>query len=155
MPGDETAFDHFTGISVDGKALSKEDYTAEAGNVKVKLSDRFLEGLAVGEHTIKAEFDDGSAEAKFSVQAAQATIPQGSGESGNQATKNVVPQRTVSSANPVSNQVTAVGPVVAQTAKTAPVTGDSNGNVWIITAAVTGAAAAMLSGVVVYRKKRR
>ena len=107
------------------------------------------------EHTIKAEFDDGSAEAKFRVQAAQAVVPQGSGETGNQATNTVTPQRTVSSANPVSNQVTAVGPVVAQTAKTAPVTGDSNGNVWIITAAVTGAAAAMLSGAVVYRRKKR
>ena len=129
---DDSAFGHFTGITVDGKAVDAKYYTAEAGSVVVKLSPEFLETLAVGEHTIKAEFDDGSAEAKFSVKAAA-----GSG--------------TVTKAAASSTHQVVSAPGVTQTAKTAPATGDNGAGIWVIAAAVSAAA---IAGAVVYRKRK-
>ena len=62
---DETTFDRFTGIKVDGSSVS--DYDASAGSVNIKLKPAYLEALAVGSHTLEAVFEDGSAEAAFTV----------------------------------------------------------------------------------------
>ena len=106
---DETAFDHFTGVLVDGKTLDKSAYTASAGSVVVKLSDKFLETLAVGDHTIKAEFDDGSAEAKFTVRAASGSVTV-------TETKKTTPVKTVGAAQ----QVITTPSANVQTAQKAP-----------------------------------
>lgn len=143
---DETTFGRFKGIKIDGKDVGAANYTTASGSVVVKLKPEYLETLTVGEHTIKAEFDDGSASAKFSVKAAAEVKPA------------VTPQNTTPSQPAVttvtSAPVTAAAPVVVQTAKSAPATGDRNGNVWIVTAAVTGAAAAVMAGAVIYRRKK-
>lgn len=63
----DTTFEHFTGVSVDGKVLGTSDYDAVKGSVVVTLKPSYLESLKVGTHTIAATFDDGEASASFSV----------------------------------------------------------------------------------------
>ena len=52
-------------------------YTASRGSVIIELKPTFLETLSVGEHTLTAEFTDGKADAKFTIQAsAVVSLPQ-------------------------------------------------------------------------------
>lgn len=64
---DDTTFRHFTGIKVDDAAVAADQYLAAPGSVILNLSAAYLETLAVGEHTLTAEFDDGSADAVFTI----------------------------------------------------------------------------------------
>ena len=64
---DASTIDHFTGIHVDGKMLDEANYTKESGSVVIKLKPTYLETLALGEHTLKVQFNDGSASAQFTV----------------------------------------------------------------------------------------
>lgn len=66
--GDDPAtFKHFTGAEVDGRRLTSAAYDAKPGSVTVTLKPAFTETLAVGDHTLTVLFDDGSAEAAFTV----------------------------------------------------------------------------------------
>lgn len=68
---DAEAFEHFTGILVDGETVDSGNYTAESGSVVVTLKAAYLETLAVGDHTLTAVFDDGNdPDASFTVKAA-------------------------------------------------------------------------------------
>ncbi|WP_173020110.1 MULTISPECIES: InlB B-repeat-containing protein [unclassified Eubacterium (in: firmicutes)] len=71
---DETTFDHFIGIEVDGKAIPEKDssgkanWTAKKGSVIIELQPVYLETLSVGEHKMAVQFDDGAdATATFTV----------------------------------------------------------------------------------------
>ena len=64
---DASTIDHFTGIRVDGKRVDEANYTKESGSVVIKLKPTYLETLALGDHTLKAQFNDGSASARFTV----------------------------------------------------------------------------------------
>ncbi len=70
---DETTFGHFTGIEVDGQVVPAKDesgganYTVKSGSLILTLQPSYLETLSLGGHTVKAVFDDGSAEAAFTV----------------------------------------------------------------------------------------
>ena len=64
---DESTFAHFTGIQIDGADVADTNYAAEAGSVNIRLSSAYLETLSEGEHTLTAVFDDGAAEAAFTV----------------------------------------------------------------------------------------
>ena len=56
---DEAAtFSHFTGVAVDGVALSESDYTAENGSVIVTINSAYLSNLSLGNHTVEILFDD-------------------------------------------------------------------------------------------------
>ena len=66
-PFDEDAFGHFLGIEIDGVEVDKSMYTAVSGSVKLTISKDYMEKLALGEHIIVANFDDGTAQAKFNV----------------------------------------------------------------------------------------
>ena len=69
----DATFSHFKSASVDGKELTRDkDYTAKEGSVVVTLDAAYLESLSAGEHTLTATFDDGSADAKFTVTKAAA-----------------------------------------------------------------------------------
>lgn len=57
---DNTTFDHFTGIEIDGKEVDEDDYDAKAGSVIVTLKASYLETLGTGKHKIRANFDDGN-----------------------------------------------------------------------------------------------
>ncbi len=81
---DETTFSHFTGICVDGKKVASKNYTTESGSVIVKLKSGYLNGLKLGKHTITAEFNDGSVEARFKVAEAESDDDKGKADdSGN------------------------------------------------------------------------
>lgn len=64
---DAATFDHFTGILVDGEAVSPDDYTAEAGSVILSLKPAYLESLDSGRHKLTVQFDDGKAVTRFTV----------------------------------------------------------------------------------------
>lgn len=64
---DSITYPYFVSIQVDGKEVSKDNYTYKQGSVVINLSPKYLETLSLGEHTITAVFIDGSAAAKFKV----------------------------------------------------------------------------------------
>ena len=55
-------FAHFTGMLVDGQALSTDAFEAESGSLVLRLKPGYLGKLAVGTHTLRPLFDDGTAE---------------------------------------------------------------------------------------------
>ena len=68
---DETTFDHFKTLFIDGKEVPSDAYVASPGSVAIGLAASYLEGLEVGEHTITAAFDDDkTADGTFTVKAA-------------------------------------------------------------------------------------
>ena len=79
---DESTFAHFTGIQIDGADVADTNYAAEAGSVNIRLSSAYLETLSEGEHTLTAVFDDGSAEAAFTVLPAKEEGEDDSDDSG-------------------------------------------------------------------------
>ena len=79
---DESTFAHFTGIQIDGADVADTNYAAEAGSVNIRLSSAYLETLSEGEHTLTAVFDDGAAEAAFTVLPAKKDGEDDSDDSG-------------------------------------------------------------------------
>lgn len=65
---DETAFEHFIGVQVDGKDLTEKDYTATRGSVHIALHPAYLATLSEGPHTLTILFDDGKADVAFTIQ---------------------------------------------------------------------------------------
>ena len=66
---DETTFDHFKGIKVDGKDVDETNYIAKSGSVIIKIKASYMKLLKTGDHTLTVNFDDGEAEGKFTVYA--------------------------------------------------------------------------------------
>ena len=66
---DETCFEHFTGVSIDGVALGEDAFSAVAGSTVVTLPAATLDSLDVGDHEVNVAFDDGDATAKLTVAA--------------------------------------------------------------------------------------
>ena len=98
---DETTFGHFTGIQMDGTAVSEKDeagnpaYTAKTGSVIVTLQPDYLETLAVGVHEMTVGFDDGEdVIVKFTVEAAKEVEPEVTPEVTPEATPEVTPEAT-------------------------------------------------------------
>lgn len=60
-----------TGVKVDSKLLSADQYTAESGSTVVTLKGSFLKTLSVGKHTLTVVYSDGDCSASFEVKAAQ------------------------------------------------------------------------------------
>ena len=70
---DETCFENFTGLLVDGKAAQiGQDYTAAKGSTVITFAADYLETLSVGEHLIKVTFKDGETSVVLKVLAAPA-----------------------------------------------------------------------------------
>lgn len=61
------AFDKFTGVKVDGKALDSKHYTAKAGSTIVTIAAEYLKTLSEEEHTITLVFTDGEASTMITV----------------------------------------------------------------------------------------
>jgi len=57
----------FTGVEVDGKALSEDDYVLGTGSTTITLKRTFLKQLKNGDHTISILFEDGEASGTFRV----------------------------------------------------------------------------------------
>lgn len=72
---EDTTFSHFVSASVDGKGLVRDtDYTAAKGSVVITLASAYLQKLGTGKHALTATFDDGSANATFTVAEAGETV---------------------------------------------------------------------------------
>ena len=71
----ETAITHFYGIEIDDGSVPNGSYEATSGSVKLTLNAEYLETLAVGKHSLKAVFDDGEANATFTIIAADEPKP--------------------------------------------------------------------------------
>ena len=66
---DKTCLSHFTGLFVDGSPVDSSYYQAYAGSTVIQLKSIYLEKLSTGKHTLTARFDDGTADASFTVNA--------------------------------------------------------------------------------------
>ena len=64
---DSSTFSRFKGIQIDGKDVPKNAYEASAGSLILNLKPDYLEKLGDGSHTIEADFDDGAAQAHFTI----------------------------------------------------------------------------------------
>ena len=76
---------HFVGVEVDGQTVDPSNYTAEAGSVVLTVKPAYLETLSVGTHKLTVNFDDGKAQAQFTVAQASNT-PAKTGDVANLAT---------------------------------------------------------------------
>ena len=93
---DETAFDHFIGIMVDGKAMVHgipltpgRQYIAQRGSVIIELLPEFLNTLSAGSHTITACFDDGDdVDVHFTVSGTKESSTEKPAEAPTEATRN-------------------------------------------------------------------
>ena len=144
---DETAFSHFTGILVDGKAADTADYTAESGSVIINLKPAYLETLSKGEHSLTAMFDDyDDVTVRFTVTEKEAAPADG------QTDKKDTPKTaTQKSGTQKTGSTKTSGTSAKTTAKKSPKTGDNtNAVVW----AVLLTAAAATIGAVLMRRRR-
>lgn len=60
-------FSKFTGIKVDGREVSENDYTAKSGSTIITLEQSYLKKLSAGEHTITVLYTDGETSGTFTV----------------------------------------------------------------------------------------
>jgi hypothetical protein len=89
IQGDETTFDHFAGLEVDGKSVSTKGYKAKRGSVVVSLLPSYLETLDVGNHTLAAKFDDSDpVNVAFTVKAPGSTPANNGGTGGTSSSDN-------------------------------------------------------------------
>ncbi|MBR4461076.1 MAG: carbohydrate-binding domain-containing protein [Erysipelotrichaceae bacterium] len=73
---DETCFERFRSVAIDGNELVKDtDYTAEKGSTVVTIKAAALDKLSEGKHTVTVEFDDGKAETSLTVKKASTPEP--------------------------------------------------------------------------------
>ncbi len=68
---DEDTFTKFKGITIDGTAVEETMYDKEAGSLILTLKPESLETLDAGEHTLEAEFEDGTGIASFNITEAE------------------------------------------------------------------------------------
>ena len=61
------AYSKYTGIEIDGNAVSSENYTAESGSTVITLKPNYLNTLTAGEHTIIVLYTDGEAQGTFTI----------------------------------------------------------------------------------------
>ena len=61
------AISKFTGVTIDGREISADNYTTENGSTIVKLKSEYLKTLTEGRHIIGVAYADGKALAIFSV----------------------------------------------------------------------------------------
>ena len=71
---DDTCFSHFSSVQIDGTTLAAGDYEAKSGSTVITLKAAILQKLSVGDHTVTINFDDGKAETKLTIKAAQPAV---------------------------------------------------------------------------------
>ncbi len=64
---DETSFDHYRSISVDGTVLSGDCFTVNAPERTLMLTSVFLQTLSAGQHTVEISFDDRTVKTELTV----------------------------------------------------------------------------------------
>ena len=64
---DDTCFDHFTGVEVDGTKVAADNYTAKAGSTVLTFKPAYLEKLSAEKHDVKITYDDGEVSTTLTV----------------------------------------------------------------------------------------
>ena len=64
---DEETFELFKELKVDGNTVPENAYSKASGSLIIDMKASYLETLSEGKHTLTAVFEDGSAEADFSI----------------------------------------------------------------------------------------
>lgn len=59
--------DLFTGLKVDGKEISKDNYTVKSGSTIVTLKSNYLKTLTAGKHTITFMYQDAEVSGEFEI----------------------------------------------------------------------------------------
>lgn len=67
---DSLTFGKFVDLEIDGVTVGSANYGASEGSLKLSIKPEYLETLSVGDHTVKVNFQDGSATVKLTVKAA-------------------------------------------------------------------------------------
>lgn len=60
-------FNKFTGLSIDGKEVAKENYTVASGSTVITLKAEYVKTLSVGVHTVTINYTDGKVETKLTL----------------------------------------------------------------------------------------
>ncbi len=68
----DAALEDLLGVSVDGRELSKDMYTAESGSTIITLKAEYLETLSAGKYTLSIHSKGGTASAEFTIEAKEA-----------------------------------------------------------------------------------
>lgn len=71
---DHLTYGLFGSLEIGGVTVGSANYGAAEGSLKLSIKPEYLETLSVGDHTVKVNFQDGSATVKLTVKAA-ATQP--------------------------------------------------------------------------------
>lgn len=157
---DEATFTYFNGVSVDTIGLTPEQYLAEPGSVIVTLKPEYMATLDVGDHTLTALFDDGNdVSVKFTILAQAEEEPASQDESTTPADDNSGDNNSDTGSDSKGTKTAKASDKSAKKVKvnksgeiTSADTGDGNNfAAWIIASA---ASAAIMAGVVVYRRKK-
>lgn len=64
-------FAKFTGIKVDGNAISVDKYIAASGSTIITLKNDYLGTLSIGKHTLTVVYSDGECSTEFEIKATQ------------------------------------------------------------------------------------
>ena len=76
---DDKTFSLFESIEVDGVVIAASNYTAASGSLEASLNAAFLETLSAGEHAVKVNFSDSSAETTLTIAEAASKDDSGAG----------------------------------------------------------------------------
>lgn len=161
---DKQTYERFKGILVDNEEVPEENedgtvnYEKEAGSVIIKLQPEYLETLALGKHTLTAQFDDGSVTADFTVLAAEDK------KDDEEPEKDITDDKTTSKNKKTNNDSgndltkknkTSLGDKNKTAGTTQAVeTGDKNGFLnWLMVFAAS--AGILISGWVMYKGRRK
>ena len=60
-------FNKFVNVEIDGKVVDSKYYTAKSGSTVITFSKEYMDIYSVGQHTVKVNFEDGSAETTLTV----------------------------------------------------------------------------------------
>ena len=82
-PDNEKAYSLYTGSTTDGDAIPAWGHTTAEGSLILTLKASYLDTLSVGKHTVKVNFQDGSAEATLTIK--PAPTPPKTGDSNHPA----------------------------------------------------------------------
>ena len=67
---DHLTYGLFGSLEIGGVTVGSANYSAAEGSLKLSIKPEYLETLSVGDHTVKVNFQDGSAMVKLTVKAA-------------------------------------------------------------------------------------
>ncbi len=92
---DDKTYELFSGLSIDGKYVSKGYYSIEKGSLKITFRSSYLQALSAGTHSLVVGFQDGNATTNFTIKSASGSGGSGGGSNGSNSNNNSSRGRTV------------------------------------------------------------